>query len=93
VFMYHIGGYKEDAANENLVNNIKTVSLSFGDDAPVRPEHRPEVHLVFDINKLLDGTGESVTFATNASRHSPKPCQDLANNIPAAFTVDHVHAN
>ena len=93
LFQYHIGGYKEDASNVNLVNNMKTITLSFGDVAPVRPSHEPEVHVVFDVNKLLDGTGESVTFATNASRHSPKPCQNLAGNISAAFAVDHVHGN
>lgn len=93
VFQYHIGGYKEDAANVNLVNNIQTVTLSFGDVAPVRPEHQPEVHVVFDVNKFFNGTGEEITFATNASRHSPKACENLGKNIPGAFAVDHVHAN
>lgn len=93
VFQYHVGGYKEDASNVNLVNNMKTITLSFGDDAPVNPEHQPEVHIVFDVNKLLNGAGESVTFAANASRHSPKACEDFANNILTAFAVDHVHAN
>jgi hypothetical protein len=93
VFQYHIGGYKEDAANVNLVNNMQTITLGFGDHAPVKPEHQPEVHIVFDVNKLLNGAGESVSFAANASRHSPKACEDLADNIPAAFAVDHVHAN
>ena len=92
-FQFHVGGYKEDVSNVNLVNNIQTVTLSFGDDAPVRPEHQPEVHIVFDVNKFFNGTGEEITFATNASRHSPKACEDLAKNIPAAFAVDHVHAN
>jgi|GEM_PF-74542 len=92
VFQYHIGGYKDDGANQ--VDNIKTITLSFnGDTAPVRPEHEPEVHLLFDVNKFLNGPGEQVTFSTNASRHSPKPCADLANNISDAFVVDHVHAN
>jgi len=63
-FQYHVGGYKEDVSNVNLVNNMKTITLNFGDVAPVKPEHQPEVHLVFDVNKLLNGTGESVTFAT-----------------------------
>ncbi len=93
VFQYHIGGYKEDASNVNLVNNMQTVTLSFGDSAPVKSEHQPEVHLVFDVNKLFNGVGESITFASNASRHSPKPSENLADNIPAAFAVDHVHAN
>ncbi|MEP6737936.1 MAG: MbnP family protein, partial [Chryseolinea sp.] len=93
VFQYHVGGYKEDAAS-NQVSNIKTITLNFnGDSAPVRAEHEPEVHLLFDVNKFLNGTGEQVTFSTNASRHSPKACADLSGNISAAFVVDHVHAN
>lgn len=93
VFQYHIGGYKEDAAS-NQVNNIRTITLSFnGDSAPVRPQHEPEVHLLFDVNKFFNGTGEQVTFTENTSRHSPKACEELADNISGAFIVDHVHAN
>jgi hypothetical protein len=93
IFQYHVGGYKEDAANAMLVNNVKTITLSFGDTAPVRAEHRPEVHLMFDVNKFLNGPGEAITFGAKASRHMPKACQDLAGNIVGAFVVDHVHAN
>lgn len=93
VFQYHVGGYKDDAAS-NQVNNSRTITLSFnGDAAPVRPQHQPEVHLLFDVNKFLNGRGEQITFTTNASRHSPAVCKDLANNIPGAFVVDHIHAN
>jgi hypothetical protein len=93
VFQYHVGGYKTDATS-NQVNNVRTTTLSFnGDSAPVRAQHEPEVHLLFDVNKFLNGTGEQVTFTSNASRHSPLPCQHLADNIPGAFVVDHIHAN
>lgn len=93
LFQFHVGGYKEDAGS-NQVNNVRTITLSFnGDSAPVRPEHEPEVHLLFDVNKFFNGTGEQVTFTTSASRHSPKACEDLADNITTAFVVDHVHAN
>jgi hypothetical protein len=92
-FQYHVGGYKEDAAS-NQVNNIRTITLSFnGDTAPVRAQHEPEVHVVFDVNKFFNGAGEQVTFSANAARHSPKPCEVLADNIVASFVVDHVHAN
>ena len=92
-FQYHVGGYKDDEAS-NQVNNIKTITLSFnGDFVPVRAQHEPEVHLLFDVDKFFNGTGEKVTFAENASRHSPKACEDLADNISNAFVVDHIHAN
>jgi hypothetical protein len=93
-FQYHVGGYKEDPANVNLVNNIKTITLSFnGDMAPVKAGHEPEVHLLYDVNKFFNGTGGQITFSTNTMRHSPKSCVDVAGNIPGAFSVDHVHAN
>lgn len=92
-FQYHVGGYKEDAAS-NQVNNIKTVTLSLnGESAPVRSGHEPEVHILFDVNKFFNGIGEQVTFTTSSARHSPKACQNLAGNIAASFVVDHVHAN
>ncbi len=90
-FQYHVGGYKTDATT---VNNVRTVTLTFnGDSAPVRSQHKPEVHLLFDVNKFLDGSGEKIDFSSNASRHTPALCKDLANNIAGAFVVDHVHAN
>ncbi len=93
VFQYHVGGYKADAAS-NQVNNVRTITLNFnGDSAPVRAKHKPEVHLLFDVNKFLNGSGEQVSFAANASRHSPKSCESLANNIAGSFVVDHIHAN
>jgi hypothetical protein len=93
VFQYHIGGYKSDPAS-NQVNNVRTVTLSFnGDSAPVRAQHQPEVHLLFDVNKFLDGAGEKISFTSNASRHSPKACEKLADNILTSFVVDHIHAN
>lgn len=94
VFQYHVGGYKEDPANTSLVNNIKTITLTFnGDKAPVKAGHEPEVHLLYDVKKFFDGPGSEVTFSANASRHTPKACMDIAGNITGAFTVDHVHAN
>ena len=93
VFQYYVGGYKEDAAS-NQVNNIKTITLSFnGNPAPIRPAHEPEVHLLFDVNKFLNGPGEQVTFSSNASRHTSKASQNLSGNIAASFVVDHIHAN
>jgi hypothetical protein len=94
VFQYHVGGYKEDAASATAANNIKVITLGFnGDKASVNSAHSPEVHMLMDIKKFFNGPGASVSFAANASRHSPKSCVDIAGNITSAFTVDHVHAN
>lgn len=91
---YHIGGYKEDPANANLVNNVKTFTLSFnGDDAPVQSDLQPQVHIIFDVNKLFNGAGANIDFTSNAARHTPKACEDIAGNIAGAFVVDHIHAD
>lgn len=93
-FQYHVGGYKEDTSNPNLINNLKTATLSFrGDDAPVSAKQRPQVHVLFDLKKFFDGDNTHVSFTVNASRHSPKACQDIAGNITDAFTVDHIHSH
>jgi hypothetical protein len=93
VFQYHVGGYK-DVVGSTQANNVKIITLSFGGDlAPVAQGHEPEVHILYDVNKFFNGPGSAVTFTTNASRHTPKSCVDIADNISGAFTVDHVHAN
>lgn len=93
-FSYHISGYKSDPSNADFINNVKTVTLDFnGDMAPVRAGHEPEVHLIFDLSKLFNGTEEELTFSTNAVRETPVSCAGLADNMAAAFVVDHVHEN
>lgn len=93
-FAYHVGGYKEDPENDNLINNIKTFTLSFkGDSAPVKASHEPKVHIIFDVLKFFNGTGADISFASNAARHTPKSCEDIAGNIEGAFVVDHIHAD
>jgi hypothetical protein len=93
-FHYAVGGYKTNANDATQVNNIKTITLAFnGHTAPIRANHEPEVHLIVDINKFLNGPGGQVSFATNANRTSPQATADLATNIANAIVVDHVHDN
>ncbi|MBX2897067.1 MAG: hypothetical protein KF763_16595 [Cyclobacteriaceae bacterium] len=92
VFQYHVGGYKLISGNANLVNNLRDVTLSFNGDNPiVNGSKTPEVHLLMDVLKAFNGPGSTVTFTANASRHSPVACVDIANNVQAAFVVDHIH--
>jgi hypothetical protein len=92
VFQYHVGGYKLISGNANLVNNLRDVTLSFnGDNPSVSGVKTPEVHIVMDVLKTFKGPGSEVSFASNASRHSPVACVDIANNVQAAFVVDHIH--
>lgn len=92
VFQYHVGGYKLISGNTNLVNNLRDVTLSFnGDNPAVSGAKTPEVHIMMDVLKAFKGPGSEVSFASNAARHSPAACVDIANNVQAAFVVDHIH--
>lgn len=90
--VYHMGGYKLIAGNANMVNNLRDVTLSFNSDNPeVSGSNTPQVHVLMDVLKVFNGPGSQVTFTANAVRHSPASCVDIANNVQAAFVVDHIH--
>ena len=92
-FALHVGGWKEvDSSvpnSERFVNNIKTVTLDFGSRVTVSADLTPEAHIVFDMLRILDGAG--VDFSQTYAVHAPKLGQPLAEQIPTAFILDHVH--
>nr|WKN34925.1 hypothetical protein K4G66_21350 [Tunicatimonas sp. TK19036] len=88
-FGLHVGGWKEAEAEDNFVNNIRTVTLSLGSSVTVSENLEPEAHLVFDLLKVLDGA--NIDFSQTYAVHSPRTGAPLADQIPNAFVVDHVH--
>ncbi|MDF9798965.1 hypothetical protein OKW21_004228 [Catalinimonas alkaloidigena] len=88
-FGLHVGGWKEVEPDDNYVNNIRTVTLDLGAAVTVSEDMKPQVHIVFDLLKILDGA--AIDFSQTYSVHSPLLGAPLADQIPAAFTVDHVH--
>ena len=88
-FGLHVGGWKEVEPEDNFVNNIRMVTLNLGSSVTVSADLEPEAHMVFDLLKILDGAG--VDFSQTYSVHSPRLGAPLADQIPNAFTVDHVH--
>ena len=86
---YHIGGWKDVAENENFVNNIQTVSLDFGTTVAAGDDLTPMVHMVVDALKVLNNT--QVNFETTYVVHSPRAGKPFADNLPAMFTIQHVH--
>ncbi len=88
-FSFHIGGWKEVGPDDNFVNNIRTVSLDLGAEVAANENLQPKAHLSFDLLKVLDGA--NIDFTQSFSVHSPKAGAPLADQIPNAFTVDHVH--
>ncbi|WKN41903.1 MbnP family protein [Tunicatimonas pelagia] len=88
-FALHIGGWKEVEEGDNFVDNTRTVTLNFGDVATVREDRKPEVHIFFDMLEILNGA--AVDFTQTHQVHSPVKAIPMADEIPGAFTVDHVH--
>ncbi|MCZ8022576.1 MAG: hypothetical protein O9302_12980 [Cyclobacteriaceae bacterium] len=90
--VYHVGGYKTLDGSPNLVNNIKEITLTFNGDNPiVDADEDPQVHIIMDLKKFFNGPAGNISFASNSVRHSPASCVDVAQNMAAAFNVDHIH--
>ncbi len=88
--VYHTGGYKSDPANANLVNNLRTKTLVFGETATVEKGREAHGHILFDVAKLFASPNQ-IDFSSNAMRHSPASCSTIADNYLNAFTFDHLH--
>ncbi len=90
-FALHVGGWKDVPAatgeEQRFVNNVKTISLAFDSGVRVGEALEPNAHIVVDVLKLLG----NVDFSTTYSVHVPKAGQPFAENIPAAFILDHTH--
>lgn len=89
-FMYHIGGF--GGYSSATINNIKTISLTIpgGGKATVRTDITPEMHLLTDAKKVLDGT-TNVSIASNSMVMFADYSVNIANNYASMFTIDHVH--
>ncbi|SHK82642.1 hypothetical protein SAMN04488028_109110 [Reichenbachiella agariperforans] len=83
-FGYHIGGWKSP-------NNVREVTIAM-DEIRITPDYKPEIHLVIDIAKFLDG-GLTFDFSKRNSIHDAATGAEYADNIPGMFRFDHVHNN
>jgi hypothetical protein len=92
-FALHIGGWKDMPADETgvqrFVNNNKTISLNLGTTVSVKSDLAPTAHVLVDVLKVLNGA--NVDFSATYSIHAPKAGQSIANQLPNAFVLDHVH--
>lgn len=84
----HVGGYGGRTAV--APNNIRKVTLPFGEVATVRKSIAPTIHLVADFSKVFNGT-TTLKLAETNSVHSAAAGTPIANNYQKMFTVDHVH--
>lgn len=88
-FRYHIGGF--GGMNSKTINNIKTVTRTFGDDkATVRSSITPQVHIIVDVLKAFEGSSK-VSIGTNTTVMFAPYSVNIANNYVEMFQVHHVH--
>jgi hypothetical protein len=90
-FWLHVGGYGggwNGAAK--TVNNLRTVSLSMPNQATVRGNVAPVIHVFADALKIMDGPNK-ISLATTNSVHMPAAAIPLADNVKTMFQIDHVH--
>lgn len=91
IFNYHIGGF--GGHSSATINNIKTVSLSFGGDVAYVREAKatpPSLHITADVLKVLGGS-TNVSFASNPVVMSGAYSVNIANNYQSMFSLEHVH--
>jgi hypothetical protein len=87
---YHIGGF--GGYSSVAMNNIKTTTLSFGNDKASVRENRnaPEAHILVDILKVFNGT-TNFNFATQHTVMSGNNSKLAADNYVSMFSYDHMH--
>ncbi len=88
-FMVHTGQTGTDY-------NYTTVTLNLPTNALVRTNITPQVHIMADISKVLDGTNKISLTASNgmgmgAMIMSGEKLPLITSNLPTMFSVEHVH--
>jgi len=90
-FYYHIGGYGGYSTESKTINNLKKITLSFGDDkATVRSNIEPEAHFYVDILKVFDG-GTQLSIEANPMVMFSDYSVNIASNYAEMIEYGHVH--
>jgi hypothetical protein len=96
-FMFHIGGF--GGYSSPTINNLKTVSISFGQSVEVRDENHgdhdhahaaPNVHLYVDALAAFNGT-TNVDLSSNAITMFNAFSTTISANYANMFALDHIH--
>ena len=89
-YRYHIAGAggKPGAA---VANNLKTVTIPFGQNVAVAKDIAPEIHLKGDILKVFDGN-KPISVLEYSNVQSPNnQSKMIANNYATFFRLDLIH--
>lgn len=87
-YRYHIGGF--GGMTSKTINNIKEVALNAPEVAKVRSDAKPEIHIMADASKVLNGT-TNVNISANSTVMFNPYSVNIANNYASMFTIEHVH--
>ena len=70
--------------------NYTEVSLNFPDKALVRPTITPQVHIMADLSKILDGANK-IGLSQQPNIMGGAILASITANVQSMFAVDHVH--
>lgn len=70
--------------------NYTEVSLNMPDKALVRPTITPQIHVMADLSKILDGTTK-ISLSPQPNIMGGTILTSITENIATMFSVDHVH--
>ncbi len=90
-------GFQVHQGSNSATDNYVEVTLDLPSSARVRSGELPNIHLITDANKILDGTNKIVLFnnlntaGTSAAIMGGENLINVAENTLEMFLVDHVH--
>ena len=87
-FKLHIGGF--GGLNNPTVNNIRSVTLSLPENARVRANATPEVHILADVAKMFAIDPVLSLRSKPVIMLAPESI-DISRRYASMFSVDHVH--
>ena len=83
--------YRVHTGKTGDVYNYAEVTLDLPDNALVRTNITPQVHIMADLKKIVDGT-TVINFEEGLDVMGGTKVQNIsANNVPTMFEVHHVH--
>ncbi|MEZ4853116.1 MbnP family protein [Flavobacterium sp.] len=83
--------YRVHTGKTGDVYNYASVTLDLPENALVRTNITPQIHIMADLKEIVDGTTK-INFEDGLDVMGGTPVQNImANNVPNMFEVHHVH--
>lgn len=87
-YQFHIGGF--GGRTSVTPNNLRTLTLPLSENAKVRKDIAPMIHVVSDVTKVFSAVNQ-ISLAKTYMVHAPAAGKVVAENYAKSFIVDHVH--